>query len=336
MSEAKSYFFCGIGGSGMLPLAMIVRGAGRRSRRLRPHARPGPARPTSSTVSRAQGIALFPQDGSGVTSADQILVASAAVEETRARRRRGATRSAAARMTRAELLAALFNAAPTRHRGRRHQRQIDRHRHDRLDPARGGPRSDGDERRGDEEFRHARRALRQRAGRQRRRVSSARSTKATARSRSTGRRSRCSTTSRSTTRSLDELRHLFRRFRRARRRRSCSTSTTRRRGCWPPRCRPKRLLTFGFDDEARTSVAAAMVEAPLGVSFDRDRTRLGDDASACRLQVPGRHNAANALAAIAAAHAAGVPLAEAAEALASFTGLRRRFERGRRSAAASP
>ena len=28
MSEANSYFFCGIGGSGMLPLALIVKGRG--------------------------------------------------------------------------------------------------------------------------------------------------------------------------------------------------------------------------------------------------------------------------------------------------------------------
>ena len=28
MDEAKSYFFCGIGGSGMLPLALILRGRG--------------------------------------------------------------------------------------------------------------------------------------------------------------------------------------------------------------------------------------------------------------------------------------------------------------------
>ncbi|MDP8913048.1 MAG: Mur ligase domain-containing protein, partial [Pseudomonadota bacterium] len=28
MTQAKSYFFCGIGGSGMLPLACIVQGHG--------------------------------------------------------------------------------------------------------------------------------------------------------------------------------------------------------------------------------------------------------------------------------------------------------------------
>jgi UDP-N-acetylmuramate--alanine ligase len=45
-----------------------------------------------------------------------------------------------------------------------------------------------------------------------------------------------------------------------------------------------------------------------------------------RLQVPGRHNAANALAALSAVRAAGLDLQTAAAALAGFQGLRRRFE----------
>jgi UDP-N-acetylmuramate--alanine ligase len=45
------------------------------------------------------------------------------------------------------------------------------------------------------------------------------------------------------------------------------------------------------------------------------------------LQVPGEHNVLNALAALEACRAAGVPLADAAGALASFSGARRRFER---------
>jgi UDP-N-acetylmuramate--alanine ligase len=42
--------------------------------------------------------------------------------------------------------------------------------------------------------------------------------------------------------------------------------------------------------------------------------------------VPGKHNASNALAALAAVHAAGVGLGEAAQALSGFNGLRRRLE----------
>jgi UDP-N-acetylmuramate--alanine ligase len=44
------------------------------------------------------------------------------------------------------------------------------------------------------------------------------------------------------------------------------------------------------------------------------------------LRVPGRHNVLNALAALAACRAAGLPLAEAAPQLASFDGAGRRFE----------
>jgi UDP-N-acetylmuramate--alanine ligase len=63
------------------------------------------------------------------------------------------------------------------------------------------------------------------------------------------------------------------------------------------------------------------------------RFRVGDVA--VELHVPGEHNVLNALAALAAAEAAGVPLAEAAPALAGFTGTGRRFEaRGTTSAGA--
>jgi UDP-N-acetylmuramate--alanine ligase len=44
------------------------------------------------------------------------------------------------------------------------------------------------------------------------------------------------------------------------------------------------------------------------------------------LRVPGEHNVLNALAALAALRAAGVPVAEAGPALAKFTGAGRRFE----------
>ncbi|MCG8563234.1 MAG: Mur ligase domain-containing protein, partial [Hyphomicrobiales bacterium] len=109
MSESKHYFFCGIGGSGMLPLALIMRGKGHAvegSDRALDQGRTG----QKFAFLRDQGIRLHPQDGSGVTRPDQILVASTAVEDTvpdvQAARRVGA-----ARISRAELLADLFNAA---------------------------------------------------------------------------------------------------------------------------------------------------------------------------------------------------------------------------------
>src|SRR5690606_10044745 len=112
MSQAKSYFFSGVGGSGMLPLALILRGKGvtvAGSDRSLDQGRLG----AKFEYLKAQGIALFPQDGSGIVSADQILVRSAAVEDTVADVV-AAKRVGAQDMKRPQLLAELFNAAPVR------------------------------------------------------------------------------------------------------------------------------------------------------------------------------------------------------------------------------
>jgi len=109
MDQNRPYFFCGVGGSGMLPLALIVQARG--------HAVAGSDRSLDQGRMGAKfaflkdhGVALFPQDGSGVTSPDQIVVASAAVEDTvpdvAAARRVGAPL-----VFRAQLLSELFNAA---------------------------------------------------------------------------------------------------------------------------------------------------------------------------------------------------------------------------------
>ena len=103
------WFFCGIGGSGMLPLALILRGHGADiagSDRSRDQGRSA----EKFAWLEGQGIRLFPQDGSGIVSADQTLVASAAVEATVPEVVR-ATELGCARMSRAELLATLFNAS---------------------------------------------------------------------------------------------------------------------------------------------------------------------------------------------------------------------------------
>jgi UDP-N-acetylmuramate--alanine ligase len=64
-------------------------------------------------------------------------------------------------------------------------------------------------------------------------------------------------------------------------------------------------------------------------------SRFVVDGVGVTLTVPGEHNVLNALAALAASRAAGVPLAEAAAALATFSGARRRFEhRGRTASGA--
>jgi UDP-N-acetylmuramate--alanine ligase len=81
-----------------------------------------------------------------------------------------------------------------------------------------------------------------------------------------------------------------------------------------------KRATCSFEDKGADLVGSDLAEDRWAVSFRANRVPV-------RLQVPGRHNAENALAALAAARAAGVPLAEAARALAGFTGLRRRFEK---------
>ncbi|MDB5433412.1 MAG: UDP-N-acetylmuramate--alanine ligase [Caulobacter sp.] len=110
MIKGRSYFFCGVGGSGMLPLALIVQAKGGQvegSDRALDQGRT----PEKFDFLRRQGFGLHPQDGSGVTRADQIVVATGAIEDTvpdvKAAREVGATI-----VLRAELLAELFNAAP--------------------------------------------------------------------------------------------------------------------------------------------------------------------------------------------------------------------------------
>jgi len=65
--------------------------------------------------------------------------------------------------------------------------------------------------------------------------------------------------------------------------------------------------------------------APVSTSFTIFQRATGQGAR-CDLQLPGRHNVSNAVAAVAAAVAAGITLADACAALASFTGIKRRFE----------
>ena len=105
------WFFCGIGGSGMLPLATILKGLGAEvagSDRSRDQGRT----PEKFAWLESHGFALWPQDGSGVISPEQTLVASAAIEDTVPEVVR-AKELGCPRMTRAELLATLFNAAQT-------------------------------------------------------------------------------------------------------------------------------------------------------------------------------------------------------------------------------
>jgi UDP-N-acetylmuramate--alanine ligase len=76
--------------------------------------------------------------------------------------------------------------------------------------------------------------------------------------------------------------------------------------------------TFGIEEGA---LAARDVVLAAGGS------RFAVDGVEVELGVPGSHNVLNALAALEACRAAGVGVADAAAALASFAGARRRFER---------
>ncbi|MXP29025.1 UDP-N-acetylmuramate--alanine ligase [Porphyrobacter algicida] len=107
--NSRPFFFVGIGGSGMLPLAQILRGRGisvSGSDRSNDQGRT----PEKFAALEDAGCALFPQDGSGVTSADQIVVASAAVEDSVPEIIR-ANELGCLRMTRAELNSILFNTS---------------------------------------------------------------------------------------------------------------------------------------------------------------------------------------------------------------------------------
>ena len=106
---ARPFFFCGIGGSGMLPLAQILKGRGctvEGSDRSHDQGRT----PDKFAALEQQGFTLHPQDGSGIVSAKQILVASAAVEDTVPDAKR-AKELECLRLTRAELNSILFNTS---------------------------------------------------------------------------------------------------------------------------------------------------------------------------------------------------------------------------------
>ena len=93
-----------------------------------------------------------------------------------------------------------------------------------------------------------------------------------------------------------------------------------------------RVLTYGGDTEA----AAALGTEAGATLLDWQQQGTGAVAEialsgeshrrAMRLSVPGRHMALNALAALLAARAAGAPVQRVLEGLATFEGVRRRFE----------
>jgi UDP-N-acetylmuramate--alanine ligase len=85
------------------------------------------------------------------------------------------------------------------------------------------------------------------------------------------------------------------------------------------------VIRYGIDSRDARLVASNVKNAGRGTSFDV--VYDGEPLGAVTLQVPGRHNILNALAAIASGLSLGAPLAGLAAGLGDFGGVERRFQR---------
>ena len=325
MSKSRPYFFCGIGGSGMGPLAAIVKARGASvagSDRSRDMGRT----PEKFAGLQARGFTLHPQDGSGVVSADQIVVVSAAIEETVpdviAARRVGA-----GIVTRPALLSELFNAAGLRvgvagTSGKStttgmigavlHAAQ--------LDPTvmngaemkdflgEDGSAASAIVGRGD--------AFVSEVDESDGSIRYYRPSVAVVNNMSLDHKP------------MDELRPLFHGFV-AQAEMAVLNLDNPETAALAAAGGPDRAITYSLESEAADLLAGPTRPTPTGIAFPvRLRARAGKDAESggIALRVPGRHNASNALAALGAALLCAVPFADALAALGRFTGIRRRFD----------
>jgi UDP-N-acetylmuramate--alanine ligase len=87
---------------------------------------------------------------------------------------------------------------------------------------------------------------------------------------------------------------------------------------------PEKVISYGLDAPRADFMGRDLQLQEGGVAFT---LHAEGGTFEVRLQVPGRHNASNALAAIAATRALGVRIEDAVAALARFEGLRRRLEK---------
>lgn len=318
---ARPFFFCGIGGSGMLPLAQILNGRGCEvagSDRSFDQGRT----PEKFAALERQGYRLFLQDGSGIESADQILVASAAIEDTVPEIQR-ATELDLLRLTRAELNSILFNTSgagigiagtsgkstvtamlgwilhaagrePTVMNGAVMKNFVSDERPF-ASAVVGGQSlyvSEVDESDGS--------------------IALYRPAVGVLLNVSLDHKS------------MEELRALFGDYLERSRIAVINADDEEALALLP---RANEAITFGLEQErAQIGIAArSIAEGPMrqaAMVVDRH----GGSEHPLRLAMPGRHNLSNALAAIAGATAAGVPVAAAVEALGSFAGLARRFD----------
>ncbi|MDQ3245353.1 MAG: Mur ligase family protein [Pseudomonadota bacterium] len=311
-------FFCGIGGSGMLPLASIVRASGRRVSGSDRALDAGRLAPKFDYL-KSLGIGLHPQDGSGLDQG-MTLVTSAAVEETVPDVAR-ARELGLKHLTRPQFLAQLLNAA---------QRSVavggtsgkstvtgmigwilhDQHRQPTVmngavmknfvtaaapfaSALVGDPElfvSEVDESDGSIALYKPEVAV-------------------------------------LTNISLDhkemaELRALFSGFLGAARKAIVNLDDPETRAM-ADSLPADRSIGYGFDSPGADLQGKSLELLPHGSRFT---VVAGNESHEVTLAVPGRHNASNALAALAAAWALGVPLELAASALQRFEGLKRRLE----------
>lgn len=319
MDNSKPCFFVGIGGSGMMPLAMIMAARGAEvagSDRSLDQAR----LPAKFDYLRNLGVALYPQDGSGITSADQVVIASAAIEPT-VPDMIAADRLGCERRSRAETLSRLFNDStmPIGVAGTSGKSTVTGmigwilHSIGRDPTVMNGavmknfanPNapfasalvgsgdafvSEVDESDGSIALFSPRIAVLNNVSLDHK--------------------------------SLEELNQLFGDF--IAKSEIAVINLDNADGARLARTLPaRRVIGVALDGDAELT-ARDIVEAPLGASFQL--VARSHDPIAVELQVPGRHNIANALAAIGACQAAGVAIQDAAVAIGGFTGLRRRLE----------
>lgn len=320
MTTNKNYFFCGIGGSGMLPLALIMQARGHQVEGSDRSLDQGRLAQKFEQL-RALGIRLHPQDGSGITDAGQILVTSAAVEDTvpdvQAARRLGVRQ-----ISRATLLADLFNSAKAavavggtsgkstttgmlgwilHHAGREPtivngavMKNFVTAENPLVSSLPGDPDlfvSEVDESDGSIAHYDPKVAV--------------------------------LTNIAFDHKPLEELRRLFGDFV-ARADEAVINLDNEETATLSRALSPDKTLTFSLSDSNADIRAANISPAPDGIGFDvvlRNCDPLQTTSS-----MPGQHNVANALAALAAAHALGVPLERACQALSEFSGIKRRME----------
>ncbi|MBV9521265.1 MAG: UDP-N-acetylmuramate--alanine ligase [Alphaproteobacteria bacterium] len=321
MELDRPYFFCGIGGSGMLPLALIVQAKGGTvagSDRALDQGRTA----QKFAFLRGRGIPLFPQDGSGITRSDLILVTSAAVEDE-VPDMRAARALGAGVITRAALLAQLFNAAPESigvagtsgkstttgmigwilHRAGRDPTIMNGAvmknfvtQEAPFASARVGNGdafvSEVDESDGSIARYNARIAVLNNIALDHK--------------------------------SLEELRALFGGFV-ARAAIAVLNLDNDETAALAARLPAEKVIAYSLNDPGADLFASELSAAPDAIAFTVDERGSGARFQV-RLAMPGRHNVANALAALGAARACGVRLEDAAQALHSFAGIRRRLE----------